>query len=350
MSPRSDKAEQGFTLLELMIAVALSLLITAGVVGLFMETSRSYRQDEMLTRMLSDGRYAIGEIIRDLTLAGHWSDLHEPLEVTVEAGLTPVDSADDCGPTGGSDWIFSNLQVPVEQVDNATDSESAAAFDCITPAEFTEGTDIFAIKRASASLAESHDAASPSLIRLEQGHVYLKTNGTSGELFRNTVASGDPRPSPDAGAPYASSTTEYWKYVTHVYYIRSYSVTVGDGVPTLCRKHLRYDSDVSNPPEMVTECLAEGVEDMQLEFGIDTDNDGIANRYLADPTAAQMDNLVSVRVHLLLRSVEQDALYTSNKIYSVSNAGAYTPNDSFYRKVLTTTVLVRNPAYLSNVR
>ena len=93
---------------------------------------------------------------------------------------------------------------------------------------------------------------------------------------------------------------------------------------------------------MTTECLARGVENMQIEFGIDTDNDGSANVYLAAPLANQMSQVVSAKIYLLVRSEESDLSYLNDKVYTLSNAPAYTPNDNFYRRTFSTTVGVRN--------
>ena len=47
----------------------------------------------------------------------------------------------------------------------------------------------------------------------------------------------------------------------------------------------------------------EGVEDLQFEFGIDTDADGVPNQYKSAPTGAEMKHAVMAKIHILLRSV-----------------------------------------------
>ena len=44
-------------------------------------------------------------------------------------------------------------------------------------------------------------------------------------------------------------------------------------------------------------CLAEGIEDFHVQFGIDTDADGYANQYVSSPTLAQIEGVVSARVY-----------------------------------------------------
>ena len=52
--------------------------------------------------------------------------------------------------------------------------------------------------------------------------------------------------------------------------------------------------------------MVEGVEDMQILYGEDTDADNVANRYVPSDEVGSMENVVSVRISLLLRSVENN--------------------------------------------
>jgi type IV pilus assembly protein PilW len=101
---------------------------------------------------------------------------------------------------------------------------------------------------------------------------------------------------------------------------------------------------------MVTECLAQGIEDLQVEFGLDPDGDGEPNVYVADPSLAQMQTAVSARIYVLARSVERDIQYTNDKTYQLSNAPAYAPADNFLRRVFSVTVGMRNLVSLRTLR
>ena len=93
---------------------------------------------------------------------------------------------------------------------------------------------------------------------------------------------------------------------------------------------------------MVTECLATGIEDLQLVYGIDTSENGQANVYTPSPTLAEMQNVVSARIFLLARTTDIDTRYTNDKVYSISNSPDFTPNDSFHRRVFSTNVAIQN--------
>ena len=60
----------GASLTELMIAMALGLLVGAGIVAMFVSTSDSRRTQEQLARLQEEGRFAITQIRQDLSMAG----------------------------------------------------------------------------------------------------------------------------------------------------------------------------------------------------------------------------------------------------------------------------------------
>ena len=68
MTPRRDGGT-GFTLVELMIALALGLLVTAGIISVFVATSKAGNVQTQMARLQEEGRYAMGQIGSDLSMA-----------------------------------------------------------------------------------------------------------------------------------------------------------------------------------------------------------------------------------------------------------------------------------------
>tara|TARA_R110002110_G_scaffold415765_1_gene655151 strand:- start:33463 stop:33765 length:303 start_codon:yes stop_codon:yes gene_type:complete len=91
-----------------------------------------------------------------------------------------------------------------------------------------------------------------------------------------------------------------------------------------------------------TECFVEGVQDMQLEFALDDDGDNLIDRMVSAPTAVELQRAVAVRLHLLLRSVNPVNGYTNRHSYSLGGKVVLAANDAFYRRVVRTTVPLRN--------
>ena len=96
---------------------------------------------------------------------------------------------------------------------------------------------------------------------------------------------------------------------------------------------------MSRPQELV-----DNVENLQILYGVDTDGDGIANRYVrAHETAAGMTDVVSIRASLLLRTENNIASAAQTYAYNGANV---TATDLRVRRVFTNTVKVRNRGVL----
>jgi hypothetical protein len=93
---------------------------------------------------------------------------------------------------------------------------------------------------------------------------------------------------------------------------------------------------------MTLRCLVEGIEEMQVEFGIDTDADGVANQYQAAPSSSDMANAVVARIYLLVRSIDELSGYQNTKTYQLGQRTVGARNDGYLRRVFSTTVQVRN--------
>lgn len=314
--------QAGFSVVEIMIAMLLSLTLAAAVVTVFVNNSYSFKQDDNIGRMQDDARHALREIAFDISMAGHYAELLTPDIVTPDGALA---IAVDCGPAGEVNWIYRTIEagtgnsLSLAAIDNTTAATAVAEHSCFEPNEVREGTDIVAIRRvAGATSAVLNDNA-----------IYLQTNGTVGLLFQ--------APMPAAPAIVVAVPRADWEYRPSIYFIRQFANTPGDNVPTLCRKVLR-----GAGPSMTTECLATGIEDLQIEYGIDTSENGHPNVYMTNPTLADLQNVVSARVFLVARTTEIDTRYNNDKNYTVSNSGNFVPNDSFHRRVLSTGVSIQN--------
>lgn len=315
--------QSGITLVELMIAMTLGLILTGGVITLFTFNRHSFDRDSMVMRMQDDARQAMREVVNDLSMAGYWADLVLPAAITPDASLAV---ATDCGPAGVPNWIY-QIVTPgtgdheaIVSVDNSTAATVTAAFSCLG-AEVVPGTDVIAVKRLAGTRA-------PAV--LATNTVYLRTNGTVGLLFREPANIPPAIPVP---APFTD-----WEYRPSIYYVRNFAINAGDGIPTLCRKVLQY----GGMPTVVTECLAQGVEDFQVEFGLDTDGDGDPNVFVPNPTPIEMQTAVAAQLFVLARSIDMDRKYLNDKTYTISNAPAFQPNDNYYRRVYSVTIGLPN--------
>jgi hypothetical protein len=152
--------------------------------------------------------------------------------------------------------------------------------------------------------------------------------------------------------------------MTSVYYISKDS-DARPGFPSLRRKSLQIDTTVlkDNQLHMVDEEIISGVEDMQVQFGIDmgadTDGDGVRDdtdangvadvvngqvtRYVnpGDAASAKAGQIVSVRVWLRLRADNGEVGYRNTTTYD-QGTSTFVANDNIRRYVATRTFFLRN--------
>ncbi len=325
-SPMSTRMQRGFTLVELMVSMLIGIILMAGIVTLFISSRRSFNVDGNVAGMQDEGRFALKELARDLSMVSYVGEPLVPGSIDQDGSL---DVTVDCGPDGEANWIYRFIEPgtgdlsTLAAVDNAEGADANDAFSCIDADEVFGGNDVVAIKRVAGDGIPDAD--------VQAGESYLRSNGTVGMLY---VEPAD---------GFVGGTTRNWTYTPRIYYVRNFAVDADDGIPTLCRKTLTGAA----PPTVTTECIARGVERLQIEYGLDSDADGNANRYVSDPLPADISSVVSARVYLLVRTPVEDRQYTDTRTYTVSNADEFEPGDNFHRRLYSTTLTVHN---LRNLR
>ena len=144
----------------------------------------------------------------------------------------------------------------------------------------------------------------------------------------------------------AGTPAEKRRFVTHIYYIANNHKT-GDKIPTLMRATLSN----SAPLGFTVEPMAEGIESMHFEYGVDTNLNGAPDLYTPAPaTATAWRDVVAVKIHMLSRNTEQSPGYTDTNVYTLGlNAGG-TPNQpvitgtNYKRHVFSKMVTIPNTA------
>ena len=124
------------------------------------------------------------------------------------------------------------------------------------------------------------------------------------------------------------------------------------------------DDNANNPPSLYRsiltdtgtagpgEELIEGVESMQLLYGVNIDQDvrATVDTYLTADQVANWDEVISVRVSLLMQSIEDGTVpspqaYTFDGVtYDDGGGNGSLPNDNRVRRVFTSTISLRNRA------
>ena len=352
-----DRAKQsGLSLIELMIALVIGLLLTAAVVQMFVASKTTYAMQTSLAQMQENARFAMEFIARDLRTAGYMGcSKYTSLSNTLNDENGDVLSDYDLG-------------VPLVMVDNY---DASVAVDIPLPSSVSplEGSDIINVKTASTDdscMIESHNASAASIHcqdnhNYESGQILLvsdcahsaifqqsntNNNGTISVIDHNTGNGSPGNCSKGLGFPTDCTTTNGNAYTfpsgAFIQAFESYSYYLamndfGDfSQPALYRASLSYSSGTST---LRGQELVEGVEDMQITYGLDLDDDGDADTYRTG-SGLDMSQVVAIRVSLLIRSISNN-LTSSPQTYTY-NGATVTATDNRLRKVFTSTITLRN--------
>lgn len=335
----------GFSLVELLIAIALSLIIMTGLVALFASVSRTNSEMAKTNQLIENGRFAIQLLQSDLVHAGFWGAI-DPLDAT--AVPDPCLSYADSGsrPKWPADAALlaaykTNLQaIPVQGY-----ADGSALTNCGV-ANVVAKSNVLIVRHANTCVSGSSgcsggsDTAGP--------HIQLSACRTAVPPEASYVLDGTVANFTLLAKDCATAAPRR-KMIVNIYYVANSA----DGVPTLMRVSM--NNGVYSSPEP----LIDGIEGFQVEYGIDilgsnglaisanNPGDGNADSYVScapDCNLPTLANVVAVKLHVLARNLEPTAGYIGNKAYQLGplTVPAANDNDSYKRHVFTTTVRLVN--------
>lgn len=334
-SPGTMRAQQGMSLVELMVALTIGTFLLAGAISVFGKTRDLYRTNEAVARLQETARYAMGTIEADLRMANNWglmsrADLIENGPALDPANPPAVDPAyslpaelsgyaatiNQCGAM----WAV-KLPAYVE-ANNDAYGYTCAAFGTAVP-----GSDQLTIRRASTQVI-----AGGAPLTASAGQIKLQTSRVQGTLFASATLP----------AGYLPPLSETRALVVNGYYI-SVDSDERAGTPSLRRQQL----DVAGGAPTITDLqVVPGVEDLQIELGADFNEDQNADYFVQPGTAIPAgDQIVAVRLWLLVRAEQQESGFTDGRTYdyaSRTGAAVYAPADAFRRVLVSKTIALRN--------
>jgi len=356
------RRQSGFSLLELMIAITIGLFLLAGLSAVFVTSNRNYADLSKASQQIENGRFAVQTVADELSLAGYYG------RYTGVGVTAPGTLPDPClVPASGADLTLmqSALALQIQGYDAPTTTLPS----CIASANHVSGTDILVIRRADSQVAAGN-SASIADGALVQNQIYIQANGTNSAPIINKATGTGATDTGNFTLLNRDSTTRapIRKYHVHIYFVAPCSIPAGGGttctgsaddngkpIPTLKRLELSLVTSGTNtscaPPAscvlgfaMVS--LVEGVENFQVDYGIDTDGDGAPDGAytMAPANVTAWTNVVAARLNVLARNLEADTGYTDDKTYDLGLAGTVTPLGSYKRHVYNAVVRVVNPS------
>lgn len=342
---------RGFSVVELMVAMAISLLLLSGVISIFVSTKSSYETNERLSRIQENGRFALNTIMTDLRASGFVGCARQPTYLS-----TSLNDAT------ALQWDF--LAGPVTGFEATDEDTWSPAMDASIP-EPLSGSDVLAVRvpvRERVALPLTADLGAPtntmqvaagSTDGIATGDIVLAYSCEAISVFQvSNYAAGTGIISHAANAtgqvPGNANNTVNYSYrqaVTHVVPVETVVYFIAPST--------RVD-DASDPAPAGTtslwrrrglnaaEELVEGIEQIQVLYGIDTDGDVIVDEYRTADAVADWIDVISVSVALLARSLEEYGTDADARSYELLDVTVDAPGDRRLREVFTATASIRN--------
>ena len=317
--------QSGLSLVELLIATALGLILTLGVIQIYLSGNETYRQTQGLAHAQESTRFVSAVLTPDFRSAGSFGCLAEmarPLDQVVDNRLNgglvvPLDQAlqgwEYTG-TGPGDSVALANAVATPGADNWASGTTGTNLPADLAGSVITNSDVV-IVNALTSLGVPLNPANPqngNSINLnassgvDAGSVILATRGdcSEGEMFQKsnnanassiTMAGGNVNPGNNG-----NNFNLNYDPQTRVYQFTSMAYYIGQGTngePALFRRMM---TPLQNPQELVS-----GVETLQILYGEDTVGTNAADDYVPADEVADWRTIVSVRFSVMTRSQDE---------------------------------------------
>ncbi|WP_417447430.1 MULTISPECIES: PilW family protein [Gammaproteobacteria] len=348
--------QTGLSLIELMVAMLISLILLGGVLQVFLSSKDMYRTNTAIARVQEAGRFATDFIAFDVRQAGYKGEcLSDPL-IQLDLATATIDQKNAYSTTPAIQGWDNSKPVFFESSD-----------------KLRPNTDAFIVKYAGDGTefeSKGNNKVGGGNLGVEgetgtySGQIVLVANSTGCDIFQNTnngnastfQTNGNNETPGNTGT--GMSQAYNGKFTAHV--LRSHTYFIRDNaaegrLPSLVRKVLS--------PSKADEELVDGIIDMQVTYGLDKDGDRLADEYVEAGTnnltasgEGDWNKVVSARIAVLAISPETNVLDEPQKFvfpaiagierddeYAVyGNDGTITIKENRLAQVYTATVAIRN--------
>ena len=363
------RLHHGFSLVELMVALTLALIVTAGVLSVFVGTRTVYQSTSGVASLTESGSFALNFLEQSIRGAGYVACNHatlstnvnlldatgQPLAYDFRYGVEGYEANANL-PNGGS------VTLPSTPTADQSGSDWTPALDSEFFAALTKGavsgSDVLVIRSSTPRTAEAYLAAD-----VASGATEIQVTSGSALTALQPAAISDctesvtflvaPSASPTGGSPATIKLTNslpigfstgavITPVTTLVYYIGIGS----DGDAALRCLQLQGGAATGDSPFLDQEMVPD-IENMQVLYGIDTTGTQTASTYLTADQVADFSTVVSVKVAVLAASPANLATPIPGSTlppFNLLGTPVSVPNDTRKRRVFTTTVTVRSAA------
>ncbi len=399
------RRQQGMTLVEIMVAITISLVLLAGIVQVFVASKATYRMQDGLSRVQENGRYAmhfIGRRAREAGFlacsTGEMGTLTNTLNSNTDARWNfdlYVEGYEASGTGLGATYNITATNPTASGATASGWSSSSTATVTTLPSyllgSVVPGTDVLIVRAAGPDTIKIDKNNNSAQMFIEQtskvvgacsdgsdqisglcaGDVVVATDCTKSRVFQitnlqtsgsgvcatasncaNAVHSGTSSSSFVPGNAVSSwggaSAPADEKFDKDGQILKMTTTAYYIGVGSSGAPALYYRENNGSANELI-----DNVESMQILYGEDTDaagsaTSGLPNRYVTADAVTDFSKVVSIRISLLMRTPDNARTSTDTGTYMLAGATAATAttinpvDDRRLRRVYTSTIKLRN--------
>ncbi|WP_439107206.1 PilW family protein [Congregibacter sp.] len=323
--------QRGYGLIELMVAIALGALLMLAVTEVATRNSSTRNELERTAAQIENGVYSVRAIEGEISNAGFWGETGAQFADPSAAPPVLVGTAAD--PADAIDELVEGMGYPVQGGSAPTGSDLTLVTGVVVKA----GTDYLVVRRAS-SCAQGDagcDVADGSDIHMQVNACLpvLPGEPATGDIQMSATIADLDYFAIDCGDATPAVLAPIYRYLSRVFYI-----DVDDNLMVAQLEGTGANA-YANPQQLV-----DGVEFMQLEYGLDNvAGDGQVDEY-RDPVGVEWADVVSVRLSVVVRSPTSTPGFTDDRTYTVGGVTYPVPPDfaDHKRQVFARTVPIRN--------
>ena len=334
------RTQRGLTMVELMVALAIGSFLMIGAVTIYGQSREAFVINESIARVQETAQFVLDTVETDLRMGSNWGRTSRSLAIEGRSMIGADDpnnvvpaSALDCG----ARWVI-DIGKPIDGVNNSYGLSCAPPAAAGGATGWQPNSDVVTIRRASV------DPVIPT-----NGRLQIQTTRIQGQLINNGVipAVFDPPAVPTQPAT-ATDPSATHNLLVNSYYVSKDSELL-PGVPTLRRRTLTMNAGASDTEDQE---VAPGVENLQLQLGVDVDEDNTVDRYvnpgdpIYDPNAASGyvpgARVLTARLWVIVRSPTPEIGLKDTSTYKPGDVDLGAPNDGYRRLQLSKTILLRN--------
>lgn len=339
----SIRRETGMSLVELMVALAIGSFLMIGTITIYNQSREAFVVNESVARVQETAQFAMDTIEADLRMASNWG--RNSLGLGIEGrsltndGDATTNDADPLGLTPPADcgtrWVL-DLGLPVDGFNN---NYGLACLPTAAAGTAQTSSDTITVRRASVA----------PVVPGNDGRLQIQSSRIGGQLFFGDVIPGIFEPPADPTAPaLATDPSATHNLLVNSYYVAQESELIPN-VPTLRRKTLTIDAGAAVIQDQE---VAPGVENIQMQLGIDMDGDNTVDRYVNpgdavyNPTApsgfSPGATVLTARVWMIVRGTAREENVQDINSYKPGDVDLGTITDGYRRMQVSKTILLRN--------